>query len=62
LYSPWNSPGKNTGVVAMPSPGDLPPLESPDISSHGVLFIKIISKFYWRADIHIYILKSSKSN
>ena len=24
LYSPWNSPGQNTGVVAIPSPGDLP--------------------------------------
>ena len=24
LYSPWNSPGQNTGVVAFSSPGDLP--------------------------------------
>ena len=23
-YSPWNSPGQNTGVVAFHSPGDLP--------------------------------------
>ena len=24
LYSPWNSPGRNTGVGSFPSPGDLP--------------------------------------
>ena len=24
LYSPWNSPGQNTGVILFPSPGDLP--------------------------------------
>ena len=24
LYSPWNSPGQNTGVSPFPSPGDLP--------------------------------------
>ena len=24
LYSPWNSPGQNTGVGSFPSPGDLP--------------------------------------
>ena len=24
LYSPWNSPGQNTGVEPFPSPGDLP--------------------------------------
>ena len=24
LYSPWNSPGQNTGVGPFPSPGDLP--------------------------------------
>ena len=24
LYSPWNSPGQNTGVENFPSPGDLP--------------------------------------
>ena len=24
LYSPWNSPGQNTGVRPFPSPGDLP--------------------------------------
>ena len=24
LYSPWNSPGQNTGVGTFPSPGDLP--------------------------------------
>ena len=24
LLCPWNSPGKNTGVVPFPSPGDLP--------------------------------------
>ena len=26
LYSPWNSPGQNTGVGSKPSPGDLPNL------------------------------------
>ena len=24
LYSPWNSPGQNTGVGSLPSPEDLP--------------------------------------
>ena len=24
LYSPWSSPGQNTGVSSFPSPGDLP--------------------------------------
>ena len=24
LYSPWNSPGHNTGVDVFPAPGDLP--------------------------------------
>ena len=24
LYSAWNSPGQNTGVGSLPSPGDLP--------------------------------------
>ena len=28
LYSAWNSPGQNTGVGSLPSPGDLP---NPDI-------------------------------
>ena len=26
LLCPWNSPGKNIGVVPYPSPGDLPDL------------------------------------
>ena len=36
LYSPWNSPGQNTGVP-FPSPGDLPNFPSPgDLPNPGI--------------------------
>ena len=42
LFCPWDSPGRNMGVGAMPSPGDLP-----DPGIEGLMFPALVGRFLY---------------